>query len=245
MKRQRVQDRAEQPVKVATQIKNKELVEKRRKHLIDAATKIFMEKGYHQTSIRDIAKETSFSMGNLYDYISKKEDILYLVHQNMINSVYRGLFDIKEDEFEIKFGELKEIIRNALERTFDFQDEIILLYRESGSLSKEMLSPILTLESRYIGMFKRLLDEANKRRGYKIRDTNFLANLIVYLISFLSLRRWNLQEYGKEQAIDLLMCYIDRMMNLDGDAGDGGKVIKEEFNLKQDRQEKEKVGQGK
>jgi|MudIll2142460700_1097286.scaffolds.fasta_scaffold44214_2 AcrR family transcriptional regulator len=204
--------RSQKPVEVSTQIKNKDLVERRRKQLIDESTKVFVEKGYHRTSIRDIAKATSFSMGNLYDYIRTKEDILYLVHQNMINNVYHGLFDLQEDEFEIKYGELNSIIRNAIEKTFEFQDEIILLYRESGSFSKEMLRSILALETRYIEMLKRLLDEANKEGLYKIDDTKFLANLIVYLISFLSLRRWSLREYSKDKAVDLLMDYITRML---------------------------------
>lgn len=204
--------RHQESVRVVTQIKNKDLVERRWKQLIDNSTRVFMEKGYHRTSIRDIAKATSFSMGNLYNYIRTKEDVLYLVHQNMIKSVYNNLFDIKEDEYEIKYGELTSIIKNAIEKTFEYQDEIILLYRESGSLSKEMLRSILSLETCYIDMFKRLLDEANKEGLYEIRDTRFLANLVVYLISFLSLRRWSLCDYDKEEAIDLLMYYITRML---------------------------------
>jgi AcrR family transcriptional regulator len=210
--RRRTKRKTLEPVEVSTQIKNKDLVDRRRKQLIDAATRIFVEKGYHKTSIRDIAKATSFSMGNLYDYIRTKEDILYLVHQNMINNVYRSLFDVTEYEVEIKYGELSNIIRNAIEKTFEFQDEILLLYRESASLSKKMLRSILNLETRYIEMFKRLLDEANKEGLYKIHDTKFFADLIVYLISFLSLRRWSLREYGKEKSIDLLMYYITRML---------------------------------
>jgi len=204
--------RCQQPVEVFARIKNKELVELRRKELVERCTKVFMEKGYHRTSIRDIAKAASFSMGNLYNYIRTKEDVLYLVHQNMINNVYQSLFNIKEEEYEIKYGELLTIIRNAVEKTFEFQDEIILLYRESGSLSKQMLRSILGLETRYIEMFKRLLDEAQKEGAYEIRDSRFLANLIVYLISFLSLRRWSLRDYKKEEAVELLMYYITRML---------------------------------
>lgn len=204
--------RPQEPVNVFSQIKNKDLVERRWKQIIDNSTRVFMEKGYHRTSIRDIAKAASFSMGNLYNYIRTKEDVLYLVHQNMIKNVYHGLFNIKEDEYEIKYGELTHIIRNAIEKTFEFQDEIILLYRESGSLSKEMLRSILSLETCYIDMFKRLLDEAKKEGLYEIKDTKFLADLIVYLISFLSLRRWSLRDYRKEEAIELLMHYITRML---------------------------------
>ena len=188
------------------------LVERRRRQLIAAATKIFIEKGYHQTSIRDLAKATSFSMGNLYDYIRTKEDILYLVHQDMIHHVYRTLFDIQEDEFEIRSGELAAIIRNALEKTYNFQEEITLLYRESGSLSKEMLQSILDQETRYITMLKRLLDEANKKGLARIEDTYFFANLVVYLLSFLSLRRWSLKHYSRDQAVDLLMGHIQSLL---------------------------------
>ena len=200
------------PVTVSTQIKNIDLVERRRQELISAATKIFIEKGYHQTSIRDISKATSFSMGTLYDYIRTKEDILYLVHQDMIHTIYGALFEIQGDEFEIRSGDLATIIRTALEKTSDFQEEIILLYRESGSLSKEMLQSILDQETRYITMLKRLLDEANKKGLTRIADTYFFANLVVYLLSFLSLRRWSLKDYPRKQAVDLLMGYIQSLL---------------------------------
>jgi AcrR family transcriptional regulator len=200
------------PVTVSTQIKNIDLVERRRQQLISSATKIFIEKGYHQTSIRDIAKATSFSMGNLYDYIRTKEDILYLVHQDMIHTIYSALFEIQGDEFEIRSGDLTTIIRTALEKTSDFQEEIILLFRESGSLSKEMLQSILELETRYITMFKKLLDETNKKGLTRIEDTYFFANLVVYLFSFLSLRRWSLKDYPRKQAVDLLMGYIQSLL---------------------------------
>jgi AcrR family transcriptional regulator len=199
-------------VEISTQIKNPELVERRRKQLVKAATKSFIKKGFHKTSMRDLAKVSGLSMGNLYDYISKKEDILYLVHQDSIHSIYRRLFDLKEDEFDIKFEEIDEIIKHALERTFEFQDEIILLYRESGSLSKELLVSMLGLEKEYITMIRRLLDKANEEGLYEIEDTHFVANLIVYLIAFLSLRRWNFREHDKVRLIDLLMHYVKRIL---------------------------------
>ena len=212
------------PVTVSTQIKNIDLVERRRRQLISAATKIFIEKGYHQTSIRDIAKATSFSMGNLYDYIRTKEDILYLVHQDMIHTIYSALFEIQGDEFEIRSGDLATIIRSALEKTSDFQEEIILLYRESGSLSKEMLQSILELEARYITMFNTLLDEANKKGLTRIEDTYFFANLVVFLLSFLSLRRWSLKDYPRKKAVDLLMGYIQSLLISGKETPPGGKA---------------------
>ena len=54
--------------------------------------------------------------------------------------------------------------------------------------------------------------EAKEEGLYKIEDTYFLSNLLVYLISFLSLRRWSLRGYEREKAVDLLMEHIQRML---------------------------------
>ncbi len=99
-----------------------------------------------------------------------------------------------------------------MEKTYNFQEEITLLYRESGSLSKEMLQSILEQETRYIIMLKNLLDEANKKGLARIEDTYFFANLVVYLLSFLSLRRWSLKNYPRDQAVDLLMSCIQSLL---------------------------------
>ena len=200
------------PCEISTQIKNSKLVQRRRKELVNASKKLFFEKGFSKTSIRDIAKAASFTMGNLYDYIQTKEDILYLVHENMVNNVYQQLFDIKDYEFSAKHTELESVIRNAIEKSMAFQGDIILLYRESGYLSREKLHSILGIESRYINLFKRVLDEANKEGSHKIRDTKFLADLIVYLVAFPSLRRWSLRGYDQKEIIDLLMHYISPLL---------------------------------
>jgi AcrR family transcriptional regulator len=207
-------------VKISTQIKNPDLVERRREQLIMAATKNFIKKGYDKTSVRDIVRESGLSMGNLYDYISTKEDILYLVHQNMIHTIYRRLFVLRENELEIGFVDVVDLIEHALLETFNFQDQIILLYRESGALSKKLLDSILTQEVEYIHMLKRLLDKAKEKGIYDIQDTDFVANLIVYLISFLSLRRWSLRGREKKDMVSLLMTYIKRIL---GEAEDKPK----------------------
>jgi AcrR family transcriptional regulator len=45
--------------------------------LLAAAEKVFSDRGYHATSIRDIAREAGFSVGGVYQFFSSKDD-LYL-----------------------------------------------------------------------------------------------------------------------------------------------------------------------
>ncbi len=64
---------------IKTQIKSGELVREKHLQIAAGATKLFIKKGYFKTSIRDISKATGITIGNLYDYVTRKENILYLV----------------------------------------------------------------------------------------------------------------------------------------------------------------------
>ena len=65
--------------KIETQIKNGELIRQKHLQIAAGATRLFIKKGYFKTSIREISKATGITTENLYDYISKREDVLYLV----------------------------------------------------------------------------------------------------------------------------------------------------------------------
>jgi TetR/AcrR family transcriptional regulator, cholesterol catabolism regulator len=64
---------------IRTYSKNSELVDKRRKQIIDGAIKAFIRLGFDNTSMSNIAGECGMSKGLLYHYIKTKDDVLYLV----------------------------------------------------------------------------------------------------------------------------------------------------------------------
>ncbi|RPJ01755.1 MAG: TetR/AcrR family transcriptional regulator [Deltaproteobacteria bacterium] len=58
--------------KIPTKIKNDSLVRKRRQQIFEAVIKLFSQKGYHMTTLREISRESGITLGNLYDYINTK-----------------------------------------------------------------------------------------------------------------------------------------------------------------------------
>ncbi len=50
-----------------------------RRDIMDAAIKVFAEKGYHVATLDEVAQEAEFSKGALYLYFSNKEDILFSI----------------------------------------------------------------------------------------------------------------------------------------------------------------------
>ena len=49
--------------------------------ILKCSAKIFAEKGFHHTSVRDISRATKMSLSGLYYYFTTKEELLYLIQE--------------------------------------------------------------------------------------------------------------------------------------------------------------------
>jgi AcrR family transcriptional regulator len=55
--------------------------EEMRSLILDAARKVFLEKGYYEASIRNIAEEIEYSAGTIYLYFKDKDEIFHSLHE--------------------------------------------------------------------------------------------------------------------------------------------------------------------
>jgi len=194
--------------KVETQIKNSELVLEKRLRIAKAASKLFIKKGYFSTTMREISKASGLTIGNLYDYITKKEDVLYLVfdvfHSIWVNRLEeKGVFEIEDP-----VKQLKTAIQRMLELTNEYRDMVLLMYTESKSLPKGFLKIILEKESSLVQCFEKILKRGVEGGIFKIKDPFLLANIIVYLLSIEPLRGWNFKRYKIEEIDDFIEEFI-------------------------------------
>ncbi len=54
-----------------------QLIVARRNQILDSAAKVFAEKGFHPTTIRDIAREAGIADGTIYNYFENKMALLF------------------------------------------------------------------------------------------------------------------------------------------------------------------------
>ncbi len=141
---------------VPTLVKNPDLVEKRRRQIIDAAVELFIENGFHKTTTRQIAAAAGFSIGSLYEYVKSKEDILYLVcdaiHQEMIHSVTEALAQATEAT-----NALAAAVREYFLVCHRMSDHILLIYQETQSLPPTWRKKVLENEVMITGLFVEIL----------------------------------------------------------------------------------------
>ncbi|MCP4667882.1 MAG: TetR/AcrR family transcriptional regulator, partial [Deltaproteobacteria bacterium] len=109
---------------IKTSIKNPDLVQKRQKQICHGALKVFRKKGFHATSMREIARSTGISLGNLYDYIEKKDDILFLVHKDVLEQISLHL-DATVKNIGSPVEEFENAVREVVRHCFRIKEEIL------------------------------------------------------------------------------------------------------------------------
>ncbi|PKO15204.1 MAG: hypothetical protein CVU39_11385 [Chloroflexi bacterium HGW-Chloroflexi-10] len=62
---------------------------RRRREIFDAAVHLFLEKGFNETSMREIAEAAGAGKSTLYDYFSSKDEILLSVVEEELNNLTR------------------------------------------------------------------------------------------------------------------------------------------------------------
>jgi TetR/AcrR family transcriptional regulator, cholesterol catabolism regulator len=186
-------------------VKDQQLIKKRREQMIKAAVTLFKEKGFHRTTTREIAKESGFSIGTLYEYIGSKEDILYLVCDAIYDEVSEKLKRrLKQDVDGL--DSLKAAIGALFKVIDDLQDEVLVMYQESKSLPKEALAYVLQKEIDMTAMIEQVIQECVNLGHLDLEDeeVKLAAHNILVKAHMWTFRRWAVQKnYTLEKYIEL------------------------------------------
>ena len=173
--------------------------------MIKGAVHLFIEKGYHRTTTREIAKSSGFSIGTLYEYIRSKEDVLYLVCDSIYDEVQERLEkELKGSEGTIE--SLKIGIANYFRVVDEMQGEVLVMYQEAKSLSKDALPYVLKKEMQMVAMFERLLITCKENGEIQAseRVIQMLAHNIFVQGQMWGFRRWALQKmYTLDEYIEI------------------------------------------
>lgn len=165
-----------------------------REDVVQAAGRLFAERGYHGTSMRDLGRELGLLGSSLYSHVAGKQELL-------VEVVERGaaLFQSSADAALAGGGsgadELRAFVAGHVGVVLDHLDEARTFLNEARSLDAPYRRRVLTARDRYEGSLRTLLAAG-------VADGSFRADLDVklagiFILSILNaLDRWY-QETGR------------------------------------------------
>jgi AcrR family transcriptional regulator len=178
---------------------------------VDAAVQLFVAKGFHRTTTREIAGAAGISNGLLYEYVRSKEDVLYLVcdaiHAEVENSVADALHKVKGGR-----DVLAAMIREYFRVCHAMSDHILLIYQETKTLPSNWREKVLENEVRLTNVFVKVLGDlvsSGELPHMSKRSIELVAHNIVVLGHMWTFRRWYLSsQYSINNYIKLQTDFI-------------------------------------
>lgn len=142
--------------------------------ILKASAKIFAEKGFHRTSIRDIARAAGMSLAGLYYYFRTKEELLYLIQEQCFLNLLRRWEEATKFEGDVRVR-IRIFAENHLGFFLHNMNEMKVMAHEDESLTGEFREKIIDLKRRYVKILTDLVAELQSRDGVKGVDLRVAA----------------------------------------------------------------------
>jgi AcrR family transcriptional regulator len=130
--------------------------------LLTATARVFADKGYHATSMRDLSRTSGLSLAGLYHYVSGKEELLFLIQRGCFERVLAGAEAAMAGESE-PVARLRAFIRHHVAFFAAHMSEMKVLSHEAESLKGERAADIRRLKRRYADLLSGAIAAASER----------------------------------------------------------------------------------
>ena len=152
--------------------------------ILRTAARIFAEKNYHSTSMRDISRETNVSLAGLYHYCKSKEELLFLIQDNCFGRVLERLEQRLEGVAD-PITKLGIFIENHLSFFAANMSEMKVLSHEAESLRGDLYTHVSTRKDKYTKLARLILREVQTSR-----DNQRPVDLTVATYALFGMMNW-------------------------------------------------------
>jgi AcrR family transcriptional regulator len=183
-------------MQVKARVKDKHLIDEKRRQIIEGAIKVLNKKGFHKATVREIAQEAKIGLGSVYDYVNSKDDILYLFFENYVNTFFDKVKS-RASQITDPLLRLEVTFQAFVEAAMELEDQVMLSYTQARYVKKNYLKVILRKESEIVEHFRKIISELGEGPFGSFLEANFL----VYSGVFGVLRRWILRPRNDQKEI--------------------------------------------
>jgi AcrR family transcriptional regulator len=146
--------------------------------MLESARRLFWEKGYNATSMREIAIAYGCRPANIYNFFSDKEEILFEVLREEMEQIINPIRHLEEDDGTSPFEQLRFVIESHLKVTLSYRRSSGLLFDVAlDSLSPDKRKRIVDFRDTYDRIIRKVI-----RRGI---DTGYFPKLDARLAGFM------------------------------------------------------------
>jgi AcrR family transcriptional regulator len=198
-----IQSRLEPNLKSEIRISKSEISrhDQKLEFILRNAARIFAEKNYHSTTMRDISRATNVSLAGLYHYCKSKEELLFLIQDNCFGRVLERLEE-RLGAVDDPLVKLRIFIENHLSFFAANMAEMKVLSHEADSLAGDLHAHVTTKKDKYTKLAREILKEIQQGQ-----DAGSQIDLTVATYALFGMMNWIYNWYdpsGKLKVLELV-----------------------------------------
>ena len=132
--------------------------------LLHAAAQVFAERGFHRTSMRDLARASGVSLAGLYYYVQSKDELLFLIQDRAFATVDASMREAIADTSD-PIDQLTRFVQNHVGFFATHMPEMKVLSHEAEALSGEYLASVNAKKRAYTLVLMDILTALEAKHG--------------------------------------------------------------------------------
>ena len=165
--------------------------EERRSDILAAAKRVFARKGYHATTIADIAKAAKLSYGSIYWYFESKDALFHALMESEAEALRSHVNDALRTT--PARGAADAPFRAAVRTTFQFFESdpalVRLLFRDAYALGDRFEKHLFGIFERFVSDMAAVIDDAQGRGLVVEAPARMVASAVAALVGQIAHRR--------------------------------------------------------
>ena len=177
--------------------------------ILRESARIFAEKSYHSTSMRDISRATGVSLAGLYHYCKSKDELLFLIQDHCFGRVLERVEE-RLRQVSDPVEKLRILIDNHLSFFAGNMAEMKVLSHEADSLAGDLHEHVSNKKRQYTRLARKILSEVRRSTGSSRQNG---SDLTVATYALFGMMNWIYNWYdprGKLSVMEL----VDRITRL-------------------------------
>jgi AcrR family transcriptional regulator len=156
----------------------------RKEQIYSTARSMFSERGYHATTVRDIARELNLQGGSLYAHIDSKEDVLWELVSRAAEQFLGAVEPIVESDAP-PAEKLREMVRAHVNVVADNLENATVFLHEWKFLGDERREAIGSRRDRYEHLYRHVIEEGIASGDFAPADPKMAATLVLSAVNWM------------------------------------------------------------
>ena len=189
--------------KPTSQVTDEKRLLEGKERIAAAAANLFLDGGYHSTSVREIAQKAGLSVGSVFNYFTSKEEILFFLFSRNQERTEASLQILRAEFARLKDKGVdpQDLLLLAYEPYVRLTDELrrytLLGYQELKSLTIAERRRILEGEERIQHFIEEVIAYGVEKGTFPPGGINLKAHCLLVLAQSWAVRRWALKRFAK------------------------------------------------